>query len=108
MIRVIAVIVFALSLISCGTTGGTPASSTSDSSAAQSSALPQSAVNLPDAAPDESWVWGDRGCCQMTTADGAACYENTTKNWCDSSKPTFANANWREDTKCKYVSSCPE
>lgn len=42
----------------------------------------------------------------MTTANGTACYDNTTQNWCSSSKPTFAQANWREDTKCQYVASC--
>ncbi len=106
MIRLIAVIAFALSLISCGTTGVAPTSSPSASTAAQSGPLPQSVEDLPTAAPDESWVWGDRGCCQMTTAKGTACYESTTQSWCESSKPSFADVSWRKDTRCQFVTSC--
>jgi hypothetical protein len=105
MMRAIAVVVLALSLISCGTTGVTP-TSTVESVPVQTGPQPQSLTNLPNAAPDHAWVWGDRGCCQMTTESGTACYDNTTQNWCESSKPTFANVDWRKDAKCEYVERC--
>ena len=105
MMRVFAMLALALPLISCGTTGVTP-TSTVETVPIQTAPQPQSLSNLPNATPDEPWIWSERGCCEMTMDSGTACYDNTTQNWCESSKPTFANADWRQDTKCDYVASC--
>lgn len=108
MMKILAVIAFALSLVACSSTGERPISVESGSSDGGQSGVSPIAQpgDLPTAAPDESWVWGDRGCCQYRTNNGVMCYEGTTQQWCDASKPSAAITTWREDTKCQYVTVC--
>ena len=108
MMRILALLAFAVSLAACTTTGDRPIaveSAGTDGGQSATSGIAQPG-DVPNAAPDEAWVWGDRGCCQIETSSGVLCYESTTQQWCDSSKPTASITTWREDTKCKYVSIC--